>query len=150
MNSLQIREILKNDKYSKYYFKKVIAIDQLPQCCNKIKTSAYVINTDEHYKQGQHWVAIFYTKKRTCEFFDSFGMGPEFYGLDKFISKTSNSCITNNIALQSFISEYCGYYCILFILLRSRNISFNKFLNYFGVDSIENDLKIKNLINTFI
>jgi hypothetical protein len=77
-------------------------------------------------------------------------MGPEFYGLDKFISETSYNCITNNIALQSFISEYCGNYGILFILLRSRNISFNKFLNYFGVDSIENDLKIKNLINTFI
>ena len=89
MNSLQIKEILLNDKFSKKYFKKVIAIDQLPQSKNKIKNSAYVINTDEHYKEGQHWVAIFYTKSSKCEFFDSFGMGPKFYGLDKFLKKTS-------------------------------------------------------------
>ena len=149
MNSLQIKEILLNDKFSKKYFKKVIAIDQLPQSKNKIKNSAFVINTDEHYKEGQHWIAIFYTKNRKCEFFDSFGMGPKFYGLDNFLRKTSYSCYTNKSAIQSIISEYCGIYCVLFILFRSRDISFEKFLNYFDVNSFKNDKNIKKLINSF-
>jgi hypothetical protein len=150
MNTLQIENILFNDYKSKKYFKAVIEIDELPRSKRKIKNSAYVINTDKKSGQGEHWISFFYDKNSNCEFFDSLGFGPEFYSLDGFLLKTGKKVFTNNFAIQSIFSEYCGYYAILFVLLRSRNISFETFLEYFNIDSIKNDLKIKNFINKFI
>jgi hypothetical protein len=69
-------------------------------------------------------------------------MGPEFYGLKFFLSQTSLETSMNKLPVQSVFSELCGYYCVLFILIRSRNISFARFLKYFDVDTLKNDNKI--------
>ena len=72
-------------------------------------------------------------------------MGPQIYKLDNFIIKTSKAAFTNKYAVQSIFSEYCGYYAILFVMIRSR-----EFLEYFDHDTLKNDFKIQNLIKTFI
>ena len=149
MNSLQILEALQNDIYSKKFFKGVVAIDQLPKTIKKIKSSAYVVNSEKSYEDGEHWFSIFWDKNSNCEFFDSLNMGPTFYGLDNFLLKTSNSVIYNNIQIQSFLSQYCGYYALLFILSRSRNIKFLDFLEYFDYDTLKNDFKIKKFIDFY-
>jgi len=149
MNTLQINKILVEDLYSRRYFKKVVAIDQLPSIFRKIKNSAYVINSHKQNQDGEHWIAVFYDSDSNCEFFDSFAMGPEFYGLENFLNKTSNSCVTNKFALQSIFSNFCGFYCVLFVLVRSRIISFENFLEYFDVDCVKNDEIIKNMFEYF-
>jgi hypothetical protein len=150
MNSLQIVNVLTNDIFSKKFFKKVYAIDQIPNDNKKYKNAAFIINTDKKTGKGEHWLAVFYDKNNNSQFFDSLGFGPEFYGLSEFLLKTSKNSITNKFGVQSFLSEYCGFYSILFIMIRSRNISFQKFLEFFNEDTIKNDLKIENLIKTFI
>ena len=142
MNTNQLKEILKKDRYSKKYFKNVIAIDMLPRSKKKLKNVAYIVNTDNKGGPGVHWFALFYDSKSTCEFFDSFGMGPFYYNLKNFIERTSFSCKSNKFPLQSILSDYCGLYAVLFILSRSRKISFIQFLKYFGKNVIENDKKI--------
>jgi hypothetical protein len=150
MNTIQIQEVLTNDQFSQKYFKNVLAIDELPKTNKKIKNSAYIINTDKKTEKGEHWLSVFYDDQSNCQFFDSLGMGPEIYNLDSFIIKTSKAAFTNKYAVQSIFSEYCGYYAILFVMIRSRNVSFRKFLEYFDKDTFKNDLKIENLIKTFI
>ena len=44
--------------------------DNLP---NKIKDGAYVINLDEYYDIGTHWVAL-YVNNNTVTYLDSFGI----------------------------------------------------------------------------
>src|SRR5689334_20148323 len=118
MNSNQIRRELTSDAYSKRYFKGVLARDQLP---NKIKKpAAYIINTENSDKKGEHWLALFYDRNCRCDFFDSFGLHPAFYNLEKYLYKTSSTWQYNKNQLQSLESSYCGNYCIYFILLRSR------------------------------
>ena len=150
MNTIQIEQILENDKYSKKYFKSVLSIDQLQISKSKIKNSAFVINTDKRTGKGEHWISVFYDKNSDCQFFDSLGFGPEFYGLDQFFMKTGNNLTTNKFAVQSVLSEYCGHYSVLFILIRSRKIAFQKFLEYFNEDVLKNDLKLKNFLQKFI
>ena len=145
IHSLQIEKILLNDPFSAKYFKGVLAQDELPPSKNKIKSSAYIINSDKRSEPGEHWYGVFYDSKSNCDFFDSLNMSPKFYGIEKFLIKTSKSTISNNIQLQSHFSEFCGYYAVLFILARSRNISYNKFLSYFNTDPLEND----NIIEKF-
>jgi hypothetical protein len=150
MNTIQILEILSNDPFSKKYFKNVLAIDELPNSSKKIKNSAFIINTDKKTEKGEHWLSVFYDGQSNCQFFDSLGLGPEIYNLENFIINTSKAAFTNKYAVQSIFSEYCGYYAILFVMIRSRNVSFRKFLEYFDQDTLKNDFKIENLIKTFI
>jgi len=145
MNTIQIEKIF--EKYPT--FKSVLAFDQLP---TKIyPPAAYIINTHTSEKAGEHWLAINYTKTGSVEFFDSYGLGPKFYGLDSFLIKTSKKCFYNTIALQSKTSNFCGFYCVLFILSRLKKVSFYNFLKLFDKSSIKNDKQLENLIkNNFI
>ena len=149
MNSLQILEILSKDSFSKKYFNSVLSIDELPPVSSKLKSIAFITNTDKSSGKGEHWLSVFYDRKSNCQFFDSIGFGPEIYGMENFLLSTSKSIQINKYPIQSVFSELCGYYSILFILTRSRGISFNNFLKYFDSDTFNNDLKINNLIKTF-
>ena len=113
MNNFQINKILKNDKFTKKIFYGALPIDKLPK---KIKyPSCLIINNQSSEKQGEHWMAIYFDKKKEAIFFDSFGLSPKSYNLDKFLIKFSKKYSFNNIQLQSIFSSYCGYYCILFL-----------------------------------
>ena len=66
---------LSNFEIKKYYqnepkFNDVFSRDNLP---NKTKDEAYVINLDEYYDIGTHWVAL-YVKKNNVTYFDGFGV----------------------------------------------------------------------------
>ena len=59
----------------KYYenesrFNGVYSRDSLP---NKIKDGANVINLDEHFDVGTHWIGL-YAKNNDVTYFDSFGV----------------------------------------------------------------------------
>ena len=51
-------------------FNGVYSRDNLP---DKIKDGAYVINPDEYFDIGTHWVAL-YVNYKTVTYFDSFGI----------------------------------------------------------------------------
>lgn len=144
MNSSQINKILKNDEVSKKFFIGVLPRDKLP---NKIKwPSALILNTDKSDQPGEHWLALYYDENGVCEFFDSFGFHPDFYNITSYLKSTSNSFIYNNKTLQGIFSEYCGNYCVLFLLIRCRNFSLKYFLEFFDKNTEKNDLFIKSLI----
>ena len=75
----------------------------------------FVVNTDKSSKPGEHWLAFFYNKNGKCEFFDPLGFSPKYYNLDKYLETTSNEYYYNSQQIQGIFSEYCGYYCTLFI-----------------------------------
>ena len=144
MNSWQINKILTRDEVTKKYFIGVLARDKLP---NKLNwPSALIFNTDKSDKPGEHWLALYYDEKGVCEFFDSFGFHPDFYNLTQYIKSTSKKFIFNKKTLQGLFSEYCGNYCVLFLLIRCRNFSLDYFLDFFDNNTEKNDLFIKSLI----
>ena len=51
-------------------FNDVYSRDNLP---DKIKNGAYVINLDEYFDIGTHWIAL-YVNTKTVTYFDSFGV----------------------------------------------------------------------------
>ena len=51
-------------------FNGVYSRDNLP---DKIKDGAYVINLDEYFDIGIHWIAL-YVNNKTVTYFDSFGV----------------------------------------------------------------------------
>ena len=145
MNNIQIENILTQDKFSKKHFIGVFSRDNLPS--KVIIPSTLIFNSDISSGPGEHWLALNYTKNGNCEFFDSLGLGPHFYGIDKYLKDTSKICKINKNAIQSLNSSYCGFYSIFFVLVRSRNYSYKTFLNSFGKNTKKNDIYLQKMLN---
>lgn len=142
LNSTQIRRYLSNHNITKSRFIGVFPRDRLP--LRTIYPSCLVLNTHEAHQPGEHWLAIYYDKDGFADFFDSFGLPPSHYKLEPYLIKTSTSWQHNSLALQSF-SNYCGYFCILFILFRCKKYTMSHFLDKF-CNPLTNDLAVQHLI----
>ena len=81
MDGRQLRTVLTRDHVTKSYFLGVYPSDRL---LYKIDYGARLLiaNTDTHYKQGQHCVAIYIPRQGPIEFFHSFGHAPEYYNIN--------------------------------------------------------------------
>ena len=105
---------LPNFEIQAYYqneprFTGVYSIDNLP---DKIKDGVYVINLDEYYDIGTHWIAL-YVNNKTVTYFDSFGIEHIPKEINKFIG--NRNIISNVYRIQNYDSVMCGYFCIGFI-----------------------------------
>jgi hypothetical protein len=143
MNNIQINAILKKDKKSKKCYLGTFPIDKLPKIFKY--PTCFIINNQKSTEIGEHWLAVYFDSKKHCYFFDSFGMHPTFYNLTNYLKKKSIKINYNKLQLQSIFTEYCGYYCIIFLILKARKYSFNFILSQFK-DPDSNDNLIKNLI----
>jgi len=79
----------------------------------KVIPGSYVINLDDMYSQGSHWVC-FYINKKSCIYYDSFGEEcPE--EVINFCKKGKINIINNYFKIQDILGSECGYYCIAFL-----------------------------------
>ena len=129
MNTIQINEIMKNDKFTKNCFIGTFALNKLPKI--KFYPCCLILNNKPDYHNGQHWLAIYFHKNKTAEFFDSFGNHPSFYNVVKYLENNSVRFKYNKTRLQSHTSYYCGLYCCFYLFNKSRNKSLNYFLKQF-------------------
>jgi len=146
MDGLTIKKILESDQYTSKSFIGVYARNKLPQEFNKLPV-CFVFNTQADNKKGEHWLACYIDENNSCEFFDSYGNKPNRFRLENYFNKTFAKWSQDNHQIQGF-SEYCGYYCILFLLYRARN-KLNLFYYEFKQNSFVNDKKLKYLIDKF-
>ena len=87
MDTREISDILKRDRFTKHHFRGVFACDQLPKQYMP-RPSALVINTDPADKPGQHWVAIYITRDGVGEYFDSYGKGTNIPQIEHWFIKS--------------------------------------------------------------
>jgi hypothetical protein len=144
MNNIQLNEILKYDEFTKKYFLGCFPLDMIPKITRY--PSCIIVNNQISNSSGEHWLAIYYNSKKKATFFDSFGLHPRHYKLEKFLKNTSEKYDYNKIPIQSIFSSYCGYYCLLFLLFISRKKSLKYILKLFK-DPFTNDRLINQLIN---
>lgn len=151
MNTHEITDILNQDPKTSKFPCYVVARDEFESLDVISFPSFYVCNLDESTKPGSHWVAIYFKSKKQCEYFDSYGLAPFF---DSLLSKMLlySRCITyNRLTIQGLNTAVCGQYCILFILFRSRSLTYNSFLQYFQNYSTEvSDHSVNYFINYFM
>ena len=101
----------KDEHISKNNFLGVFAADKIPYyipslCC-------FIMNTDKHGLEGEHWVAIF-CKQGKKFYFDSYD-GNEIYENENWRQFLSRDWIRNDIVLQQLDSDVCGDYCVYFL-----------------------------------
>ena len=74
----------------------------------------YIINLDEHYDIGSHWVAL-WVNNNNVNYFDSFGIELIPKEIRAFINNNNKNIKTNIFRIQTYDSIMCGYFCIGFI-----------------------------------
>ena len=114
----------------KYYenesrFNGVYSIHNLP---NKIKDGANVINLDEHFDIGTHWIAL-YVKNNDISYFDSFGVEHIIRLSDLSKIKTLK---TNIFRIQAYDSIMCWYFCTAFIDFMFKGKTLTEYTNLFS------------------
>lgn len=147
MNSIQLDEILKRNQSTSSIFIGVFARDELPSISNY--PCCFILNTAKRSDPGQHWIAFYFDSNKNCNFFDSYGNHPSFFKLMDFIKKYSTNLIYNKKVVQSWTSMNCGYYCILFLILKSSGHSMKKISDLFYDCSYENIDLIEKFKNKF-
>jgi hypothetical protein len=142
MNSLQIYNALRRFVDRKLCnFVGVFPRDKIPNITKITKfPCCFVLNTDTSKLKGSHWVAVYYSSPKTCEFFDSYGMLPIVYNID---IKTS---VYNTRHLQSYHSTVCGQYCIYFLYHRSLTHSLHSALRSFSSNPVSNDILVASFV----
>ena len=148
LDTFQLFSILKTHPCTRTIFIGVFARDQLPL---KIKyPCCFIINTHKAHQRGEHWLAVYFSKQREAEFFDSFGLSPAFYNLNSYFDRTSVNIQYNSKQLQSPFSSLCGYYCCFYLISKCKKVDLDSFLSLFKENYHQNDLDITKLLNAFI
>ena len=108
----------------------VYSRDTLP---DKIRDGAYVVNLDEYFNIGTHWIAL-YVNNKTVTYFDSFGIEH----IPKEIKNVINNknIIANIYRIQNYDSIMCGYFCIGFINYMIKGKSLTDYTNLFSANNL--------------
>ena len=144
MNADQLRQVLMHDDLTRKGFLGVYSSDQIPLNYIPVKRPVmFVANTAPSNHPGKHWVAFFYPPFGEPEFFDSFGKSPSYHRL------TFQKFMYNRKGLQSFDSDVCGYYVLLYLIQRSRGITMKDIIDKFSNNRDCNDVAVTHFIEGY-
>ena len=112
-------------------FKGVFALDELETIFPISGNGFYVFNNQTSDKPGEHWLAIS-SSRLSVTFFDSYALPPSAYdGLESILRRGSRGKVFTRVRprLQGLLSTVCGDYCVLFLILLSRQWTVQRFVN---------------------
>ena len=135
METSQIARLLARDARTRSIVRDVVPKDGLPTMIDAFPF-AFVCNTHDGDKPGQHWIALYVDADRRGEYFCSYGL-PPLHGAFRVFKR-----------LQSPLSNVCGQYCIAYLLLRCNDIPMKAFVNTFGSDLVANDCRVFDWVKT--
>jgi hypothetical protein len=106
-----------------------------------------IVNTKPFGHEGEHWLAV-YNDGNNVEVFDSLGNLSD-KSLIEF-HKINDKVYVNQTDIQCTNSSVCGHYCILYLFLRVRDVSFKEFLNLLSpVCEISDAFVLRFITRTF-
>ena len=110
------------------------------------KTYLIIFNTGRKNTLGEHFVAIKIGKKSVF-YFDPFGEPPTNSFIKEYISKLKRPLNWNIVQIHHNSSNFCGFYCLAYLMSVKKKMSFKKFLNLFSIQNKKsNDKKVVDFI----
>lgn len=147
MNTIQLQKILEDYGKSKNFYYGVFPIDKLPSI--EFYPSCLIINNQSSKQEGEHWLAIHFSNRGYCEFFDSFGKSPAFYGVLSYLKRYAKRIKYNKNQIQSNVSPYCGLYSIFFLIFKINGHSLEFYKKQFKKNPMSNDLMFTKWIDKY-
>ena len=114
------------------------------------KGKCFIIVNTARFPLSGHWILLTF-EHSVCEIFDSLGNPPEKLpsSILNFIIKNSKKIVSSNTAVQSSLSNLCGFFVIARILSKISHESLETFLDRFHYESIKNDKQVFNVIEIY-
>lgn len=112
-----------------------------------VKSKFFVIfNLSKHNEKGTHFVAIFYNSKKLY-YFDPLGDKLTNGDILNFIKTLKRKLIEENVKIQSDLSDFCGFFCLGYLLSKKLKMSSKIFFKQFNqINLLLNDEKIMKFI----
>jgi hypothetical protein len=152
MHTGQIRQFLRMDQCTKDVWRGFVARDSEPldpparREWRKKDDDLYIINTDVANGPGKHWCVGFTDNTNgTMEFFDSYGLPPVAYGLDRLYPRWIQVHVNSRV-VQSFDTLTCGYHCLFFAYCRSRGMGMDRIIGMYTDDLKRNDRMVSRFV----
>ena len=147
MDDHTLVDIIFRDSITATQLRGVIAADEL-QVINLTtkKPFFYVVNTDDSFGPGEHWVVVYVpSESEPVEFWDSLGHSPSFYGYFFGQFFRGKYYIYNTMVLQGG-KPVCGHFCIYYAYFRCRGYCLDTIVNSFSADRARNDWMVKEFV----
>lgn len=130
----------------------VLCLEELPRKRLSLDGGmGLIVNTEPNpdRTQGEHWVALYGDEQRPdLEYFDSYGQPPFRSSFHQFFNRQERPWTYNKRCLQSFLSSTCGYYCLYYLIFRSRGESMSDIGLHFGDNTQENDAMVMDYLHS--
>lgn len=148
LNTIQLKLFLKKILNSNKF--QVGAVDEIKEFNFPIFA---IINNQPKHLPGQHWLALYCKRKGgELEVFDSAGgVVKDYFSYINGLARKYRLRITKNVhIIQPLDSVLCGYFCLYFLYLKSKGVSFNSILKSFNPDNLlYNAIKVKSFFKKF-
>ena len=144
---MNTREIFVSLRYLPLATTGVYAADEIPRTW--ARPAGLIVNTDDHNKPGEHWVAMYVDRDGRGSYFDSYGLPPI---IPQHVAGLRRNCkfYRHNLKqLQSDTSDVCGQFCIVFLHLMSFGSNLAEFNSLFSSDVEKNDKIVREYYNAF-
>ena len=144
MDEIVIKNLLKCSQC----FRGTFARDELPETIPI--NSGLIANTDTSDKPGTHWVCLYRADNGYCEYFDPFGLSPQYEEFKDFLNRNSKlGFIYNNQQLQCIDCITCGYYCVSFFKYRCKGFSLYQYICSYKSDPYINEKIVRKRVNQY-
>ena len=112
------------------------------------KSFSVIFNTAPSTTLGEHFVAI-KVEKKLIFYFDPLGEPPTNPDIKNFLLKIGNDRVIkwNRVQIQDNSSNFCGFFCLAFLMSAKNKIRFSRFINLFSIQNKnENNKKAVDFI----
>ena len=124
------------------YFLGCFPLDGLPSFPTTFPKSM-IINTKPSGHPGEHWVALVITETK-CYYFDSFAVPIIPANIRMYLQPYYENITYLDIQIQDITSNYCGAYCVSFVLHVQDDLTYDQFIgHYYSDDFLQNDEILK-------
>lgn len=122
---------------------KVLSKDQI----YNLKNGNYIINLNNSYEPGSHWVALIKSQNGILYYWDSYGIPP----LIEILKINTNKIYYNKYNIQDIKDQNCGFYCLFFLYhMKLYNNDYKKCLDIFVNNKNNNSDILQTFFNDFI
>ena len=129
----------------------VVSIDRLEP--PHVFPSYTMVNFSKTGEAGSHYVSIIFNSPELCIYFDPLNLLFLPDAIFQYMRTHSKMVYRVNNKIQSDLSIFCGFYCLIPIFLHMNNVPILKGLSFFSKNLIKNDeiciILLKKLIQMY-
>jgi len=145
LDSLDVARLIEKDASTRSLFGGCVPADRLTdELANAVPGSLFLVNTDESWKPGRHWLALCVENEDVVELFDSYGLGALAYpAVRRALVGSGKTVLCDGRRLQAIGTRTCGHFCVAYCLAKSRGVTLDDVVGYLrkkGGDAFVYDL----------